>query len=235
MSRAHLVALSLGAHAVGGLLLGSMPARKHTETIAISIANAPKPKAPAKAEPLPEPEPAPRVAPVHAARAKAAPSPKPAAELPAHADAPPSSLDALPDFGLSMSGGGSGGVAVPFSRGPIAAAASVATTKTLTRAAAPRPDDCGDPPAKPRLVSRPTPAYTPEAEAAGVSGKVRVEITVDEHGRVVSVRLVQGLGHGLDEAALGAARAMTFEPAVRCGRPTTATFKVGFTFAPTSP
>jgi hypothetical protein len=28
---------------------------------------------------------------------------------------------------------------------------------------------------------------------------------------------------------------MTFEPAVRCGRPTTATFKIGFTFAPSSP
>jgi periplasmic protein TonB len=234
VGRAHLIALSLGAHAVGGILLGSMPARKHTETIAISIASAPKPKAPSKVEPSPEPEPPRPSAALHPVRAKAAPASKPAAEVPAHAEAAPSLTDALPDFGLSMSGGGSG-VAVPSARGPIAAAAPVATSKTLTRAVSPRPDDCADPPGKPRLVSRPTPAYTAEAQAAGVSGKVRVEITVDEHGRVVSVRLVQGLGHGLDEAALAAARGMTFEAAVRCGKPAAATFKVGFTFAPPAP
>jgi protein TonB len=235
LGRAQLIALSLGAHAVGGLLLGSMPARKHTETIAISIASAPKPKTAAKVERLSEPEPARPAAPVHAVRAKAAPAPKAAAELPTHAEAPPSSLDAMPDFGLSLSGGGSGGVTIPSARSPIAASAPTATAKTLTRAASPRPDDCGDPPAKPKLVSRPTPAYTAEAQAASVSGKVRVEITVDEHGRVVSVRLIQGLGHGLDEAALAAARGMTFEPGVRCGKPTAATFKVGFTFAPPAP
>jgi len=90
-------------------------------------------------------------------------------------------------------------------------------------------------PAKPKLVSRPTPAYTDDARAAGISGKVRVEITVDEQGRVVAVRLLQGLGHGLDEAAVAAARAMTFEPAVRCGRSSSATFKVGFNFSPGTP
>ena len=102
----------------------------------------------------------------------------------------------------------------------------------LSRAAAARPDDCADPPAKPKLLSRPSPTYTDAARAAGISGKVRVEITVDEGGRVVSVRLLQGLGYGLDEAALAAARAMTFEAAVRCGRPTSATFKIGFNFSP---
>ena len=60
----------------------------------------------------------------------------------------------------------------------------------------------------------------------------RFVISVDEHGRVVSVRLVQGLGYGLDEAALAAARSMTFAPAVRCGKPSAATFKIGINFSP---
>ena len=34
------------------------------------------------------------------------------------------------------------------------------------------------------------------------------------------------------EDALVAARASTFEAAVRCGKPSTSTFKVGFSFAP---
>ena len=75
------------------------------------------------------------------------------------------------------------------------------------------------------------PAYTDEAaRAAGIQGKVRIEITVDETGRVVDVKLVQGLSPGLDAAALAAGRAAQFEPAVRCGKPVRATFKIGIRF-----
>ena len=38
--------------------------------------------------------------------------------------------------------------------------------------------------------------------------------------------MIQGLGYGLDESSLVAARALAFEPAVRCGRPSAATFKI---------
>ncbi len=57
-----------------------------------------------------------------------------------------------------------------------------------------------------------------------------IEITVDETGRVVDVKLVQGLSLGLDAAALAAGRAAQFEPAVRCGKPVRATFKIGIRF-----
>ena len=223
-------AVSVAAHLLLGVALASLPREIRHEAVAISFRDVSKPKPPAKIDPPPEREPPP--APTRAARAKAAPpAAKPAAAEPSHAQAA-SGMDALPDFGLALSGGGAGGMAIPAGGGgravaPVAAAAA----KTLSRVA-PKGDDCADPPAKPRPLSRPSPAYTEEARAAGISGKVRVEITVDEHGRVVSVRVLQGLGHGLDEAALAAARAMTFEPATRCGAPSSATFKIGFTFAP---
>jgi protein TonB len=142
----------------------------------------------------------------------------------------------VPDFGLSLSNGAGGGLALPAAS-PALSPTPAATAKTLTRAsrAHASPDDCDEPPAKPKLLSRPTPAYTDDARAAGIAGKVRVEITVDEQGRVVSVTVLQGLGHGLDEAAVAAARGMTFEPAVRCGKYAAATFKVGFNFAPGTP
>ena len=43
--------------------------------------------------------------------------------------------------------------------------------------------------------------------------------------------VLEGLGHGLDEVALTAARAATFEPGTRCGKPTSATFVIAMRFA----
>jgi protein TonB len=60
---------------------------------------------------------------------------------------------------------------------------------------------------------------------------VRIELTVDASGNVVQVRLVEGLGHGLDEAAVEAARGYRFEPARRCGKAVAATFTIAIRFA----
>jgi protein TonB len=137
----------------------------------------------------------------------------------------------LPDFGLSLSGTGAGGLAVPAAA--AAAPTASASPKVLERVLAPKvADECDEPPAKPKLVSHPSPAYTEDARSAGITGKVRVEISVDERGRITGVRLLQGLGHGLDEAALAAARGARFEPAVRCGKPAAGTLRIGFTFSP---
>src|SRR6201995_3817112 len=110
--RSLLIGVSLACHALLGIGLAAIPPKHHRETIAITMREAKKPKPPPKAEPPPPEPPEPQVkAPAHAAKAKAAPAPK-AAPTPA-ANAPAaSSMDALPDFGISMSGG-PGGLAVP--------------------------------------------------------------------------------------------------------------------------
>jgi periplasmic protein TonB len=229
MGRMQLVAVSVGAHMLLGLGLGAIPPRRTHEVIAITMAQTKRPKPPHVDPPPPPPDPPKQAAPKPMRAKTAAPEPK-AAPAPAAVNAQASPFDALPDFGLSLSGGGSGGLAIPSGGGGHAQVAPAAA-KVLARPAA-KAGECSDPPAKPKLLSRPSAAYTDAARAAGISGKVRVEITVDEQGRVVSVRVLQGLGYGLDESALAAARALAFEPAVRCGRPATATFKIGFTFAP---
>jgi protein TonB len=63
-----------------------------------------------------------------------------------------------------------------------------------------------------------------------VEGKVRVRVSIDENGSVTGVELVSGLGHGLDEAALGAARSARFEPATRCGKPVASSFVIAMRF-----
>jgi protein TonB len=69
-----------------------------------------------------------------------------------------------------------------------------------------------------------------EARQAEIEGVVRVEVTVDEEGKVISARLLAGLGYGLDESAIAAAKASTFEPATRCGKRVVGTAVLPFRF-----
>jgi protein TonB len=77
----------------------------------------------------------------------------------------------------------------------------------------------------------PQPVYARQAREANIAGKVRVELRVDATGAVVSARVLEGLGYGLDEAALEAARAARFEPATLCGKATETTFVIGMRFS----
>jgi protein TonB len=142
-------------------------------------------------------------------------------------------FDAVPDFGVSLTGGVNGtGIALPLGGGgpPRERSVEKVMRKAAPVAAMLPSDGCDDPPAKPKPISVPQPGYTDDAQAAAIEGKVRVQLTVDESGKVVDVKLIAGLGHGLDEAALAAARRALFEPALHCGRPTQATFTISMRF-----
>lgn len=234
---AFLIGASLLVHASLAAAVVGIRQERRREATAITMSESrkkpepPKPVDPPRPVDLPEP-PRPTNAPPRPARAKAAPTAAPPAEAPRAAA--PSALDALPDFGLSLSGGvGTGGIAVPAGGGQAAPASAptAARPAAAPRTAAPRPDECDEPPIKPKPLSLPQPAYTPQAVEARVEGKVRVEVQVDEQGKVASARVISGLGHGLDERALEAARRGSFSPATRCGKPTRATLVVGVRFA----
>ena len=55
--------------------------------------------------------------------------------------------------------------------------------------------------------------YPEAAKRLGVAGRIRVRLTVDATGKVTSARLLNKLGHGLDELALARARKIEFTPA----------------------
>jgi protein TonB len=142
----------------------------------------------------------------------------------------------VPTFGIAMSGGvGLGGVAVPLGESlhaPREPVKRVAQAKTLVE---PKKEvaeaECAEPPTKPKPLAMQKPEYTEEARTAAIEGKVRVELTVGADGSVRSAKVLESLGHGLDEAALNAVRAATFEPAVHCGKPVEATFVVAIRFS----
>jgi periplasmic protein TonB len=56
--------------------------------------------------------------------------------------------------------------------------------------------------------------YPDEARRRGIEGPVKVRLVVDDQGRVVDRRLVERLGHGLDQLAMRYASRLRFEPAV---------------------
>ncbi len=228
--RSGLFVLSLVVHGALGIGVASIEIKKSRASTAISYAETKKkkPPEPTKVDPTP-PEKAP---PSRALARRAAPTPAEAeAPPPKAADAP--AFDGLPDFGVSLNGGVNGtGIALPVGGG---GPARERTVEKVVRKAAPvaavlPSDGCDDPPAKPKPLSIPQPGYTDDAQAAAIEGKVRVQLTVDETGKVIDVKLIAGLGHGLDEAALAAARRATFEPALHCGKPTQATFTIAMRF-----
>jgi TonB family protein len=69
------------------------------------------------------------------------------------------------------------------------------------------------------ILSKPTPAYTDEARALKLEGEVVLEVEFCARGELKVLRLVRGLGHGLDESATRAAQAIRFKPAQTSGRP----------------
>jgi TonB family protein len=69
------------------------------------------------------------------------------------------------------------------------------------------------------VLSKPTPAYTDEARRLKIEGDVVLEVEFLAAGAVRVVKIVRGLGHGLDESAAAAAQKIQFKPATSQGRP----------------
>lgn len=228
VTRASLLYLaSFGAHAALAAGVIAIKGPRVYEDVSVAVfENTKEPPKPPSLPPEPPPPEAPRAAAKVASAAKAAP--KPVDDAPAAA---PGAGSEIPDLGFAL-GGGPGGLAVPAARPEAAPASSVQTSKKVLGAPAPKPaDECVESPTKPKVRSLSQPAYTADARSAGISGRVRVELTVDASGHVASARILEGLGHGLDEAALASARAATFEPGTKCGKPASTTFVIAMRFA----
>jgi protein TonB len=226
-----------GALAVGAIML---PKSTTKEAVAIELREAKKAKEPPKPPPPPPPpppaeKPKPPPPPVaQQVQAKVAPEAKSEAPPPM-----PVGADGYADLGGMALGNTDGpGLAVPgaaaaaTTAAPAAAAATATTHKVQQLAAAPT-DTCVEAVVRPKRKVPVMPKYTLEARQADIEGVVRVEVTVDETGQVVNARVVTGLGYGLDDAALVAARASTFEPATRCKKPVIGTTILPFRFEET--
>jgi TonB family protein len=73
------------------------------------------------------------------------------------------------------------------------------------------------------ILSKPTPIYTDEAKAKRIEGEVLLEAVFEASGKIHVLRVVRGLGHGLDDAAVHAAEQIRFKPALKDGQPSDST------------
>lgn len=212
------------------------PARHEVVTMRVV---APPPPPPEPEPPPPPPPPPPRE--VHQAPREAKPRPLPVRPMTqadaVPRDAPPTERPAFaidagapPTFGFSLEStteGGNGpampvgntlqvpaGPKVPGEKRPLAAPAAVYEVTKM-----------------PVMRHRCRGAYTAEARQAEIEGTVVLDLLVDEEGHAREIKVVEGLGHGLDEAAVAALRACPFVPGEREGKPVVTrirSFKIRF-------
>ncbi len=80
------------------------------------------------------------------------------------------------------------------------------------------------------ILSKPVPNYTAEARAMKLEGEVQVQVLFPASGRPKALRIIRGLGHGLDEAATRAVEGIEFQPAHQDGRPVDSTVVIFVVF-----
>lgn len=81
-----------------------------------------------------------------------------------------------------------------------------------------------------RILNKPVPGYTAAARENKIQGDVTLEVRFTATGQVEVLRVVRGLGYGLDQLALQAARRIQFKPATRNGRPVDEVTQIRITF-----
>ena len=123
----------------------------------------------------------------------------------------------------------------PVRRVATAVVLACAVACLPSSARAHEPDEVDHAPdSAPVVVNQVEATYPPQARAAGLSGTVALELTVDSDGNVSDVKVTRGAGFGFDESAVAAARALKFRPAMHDGKAIAATvaFEQRFTLRP---
>jgi TonB family protein len=91
----------------------------------------------------------------------------------------------------------------------------------------------GGPTTRVDILNKPNPAYSSEGRTLKIEGDVVLEVVFLASGQMQVTRVVSSLGHGLDEAAIQAAKQIRFRPAKRDGQPVDfpAHVRIGFRLA----
>jgi TonB family protein len=71
----------------------------------------------------------------------------------------------------------------------------------------------------PRFIHRELPIYPPIARKFGKVGKVVLKLTLDAHGKLQEIKVIEANGFGFAESASAATRKSTFAPAEKTAEP----------------
>ncbi|AXC10470.1 Ferric siderophore transport system, periplasmic binding protein TonB [Acidisarcina polymorpha] len=119
-------------------------------------------------------------------------------------------------FGNGVAGGTPGGTG--STRGAVATGGFGTTAFGGSGAQIPKSPTVNFVP--PEVLSEPRPLYTEEARQLKIQGEVTLQVRFGANGKVEVLRIVSGLGHGLDEQAEKVAQQIRFKPAAKNGQPT---------------
>jgi len=125
-------------------------------------------------------------------------------------------------LGLSLSSMGRNAVGPGFAVGdPVhgVAGGRAPDAKPAAQAAGPPTKQAKTVRREAKLQARVIPDYPRSARSEGIEGVVVIALTITADGRVAHARLLRGIGHGLDDAALAASRKTRWSPATLDGRP----------------
>jgi protein TonB len=84
---------------------------------------------------------------------------------------------------------------------------------------------------RPQILGRPTPGYTDEARRNQIEGSVKVSVLLKADGTVSDIKVARGLGYGLDEKAIEAARQLRFVPGQKDGHAVSVRLFLEFKFS----
>ncbi|MCP3136006.1 energy transducer TonB [Pyxidicoccus xibeiensis] len=232
---------SLTLHGLGLAMLHLRPAQRPTvqrpvELVMVEVQKPPPPP-PVVEEPKPEPPPPPKVR-VKPPPIKVAEAPRPLPPPPVDAPPPPNETPppaAKPTplvVGMTMSSTTSAGsFAAPVGNTLYGRTADKAKAPQEVRAySAPKYTPIYQVDREPELANEVKIPYPDEARRAGIEGTVTLSITVDLEGKVVAARVLNGPGHGLNEAARNAILRFRFRPALKAGEPVSTEMKYSYTF-----
>jgi TonB family protein len=83
---------------------------------------------------------------------------------------------------------------------------------------------------RPRVLAKPEPSYTESARVFGVRGTVILRAVFSKTGKVTRVEILKRLPHGMTERCLIAARAISFSPALKDGKPVSTWMQLEYNF-----
>src|SRR5215469_10121188 len=139
------------------------------------------------------------------------------------------------DLGLPRGAGfGNGLVGAVGARGVGIVRSAIQSSGFDKQYAAPAPQQTviatNEPGSPVEIIDKPQPSYTAEARKLGVEGEVRLEVQFAADGHVHVLRVLHGLGFGLDQQALHCAEHIRFKPATHAGQPIDSTAVVHIVF-----
>jgi TonB family protein len=139
--------------------------------------------------------------------------------------APRSGLTSSAGFGNAAADSGRRNPAAAVSKGGFSDVSVAAPARTAALPASASPNLTAV-----EILFKPRPLYTEEARRLQIEGEVLVELLFPASGEPRVLRVIRGLGHGLDETAVSAAQTIRFRPAQRAGMPVDSTASVHILF-----